>query len=162
MSDANLSLPILPTEESLRLLLRSKLMLSHAIEHATQKTEFDNMIAILGLDNTIESVLRCVAMHLDLETRTGKSFDIIDLASLAAEINKSLIDLTKTRLPYVGEIKVLRQTRNLVQHGAIVPCADLERFVTVTKRFFDNVLQTIFGLALDTLRISSIVTDARI
>ncbi len=162
MSDANLSLPILPTEESLRLLLRSKLMLSHAIEHATQKTEFDNMIAILGLDNTIESVLRCVAMHLDLETRTGKSFDIIDLASLAAEINKSLIDLTKTRLPYVGEIKVLRQTRNLVQHGAIAPCADLERFVTVTKRFFDNVLQTIFGLALDTLRISSIVTDARI
>ena len=105
MSEFNFTLPIPATEESLQLLLRARLMLSHAMEHASQKTEFDNMIAILGLDNTIESILRCVATHLDLETRTGKSFDIIDLASLAAEINKSLVELTGTRLSYVGEIK---------------------------------------------------------
>ena len=162
MSDNNLSLPVPPTEESLRLLLRARLMLSHAMEHAAQKTEFDNMIAILGLDNTIESLLRCIATHLDLETWTGKNFDIIDLASLAGEINKSLEDLAKTHLAYLGEIKLLRQTRNLVQHGAVAPNADLDRFVTIVQRFFDKVLQSIFGLELNTLKISSVIKDNQI
>jgi hypothetical protein len=159
MSETNFSLPIPPTEESLQLLLRARLMLSHAMEHASQKTEFDNMIAILGLDNTIESILRCIATHLDLETRSGKTFDIIDLASLAAEINKSLVDLTGTRLSYVGDIKLLRQTRNLVQHGAVAPNADLDRFATITQRFFDKVLQSIFGLELNALRISAVIKE---
>ncbi len=159
VSESNFSLPIPATEESLRLLLRAKLMLSHAMEHASQKTEFDNMIAILGLDNTIESILRCVATHLDLETKTGKSFDIIDLASLVAEINKSLVELTSTRLSYVGDIKLLRQTRNLVQHGAVAPNADLDRFTTITQRFFNKVLQSIFGLELDTLRVSAVIKE---
>lgn len=152
-------MPIAPTEESLQLLLRARLILSHALEHASQKTEFDNMLAILGLDNTVEYILRCIASHLDLETKTGKSFDIIDLASLAATINKTLGELSEIHLPYLGEIKLLRQTRNLVQHGAIAPYADLERFSTITQRFFDKVLKTIFGFRIEELRISSVIDD---
>jgi hypothetical protein len=162
MSETPFTLPVPPTEESLRLLLRARLMLSHAMEHASQKTEFDNMIAILGLDNTIESVLRCIATHLDLEARTGNSFEIVELASLAGTINKSLLDLAGVRLPYLAEIKTLRVIRNLVQHGAVSPNADLERFASITQRFFDKVLQAIFGLELDTLYISAVINDVQV
>ena len=134
-------------------------MLTHALEHASQKAEFDNMIAVLGLDNTIEYILRTITSHLDLESLTGRSFDIFDLSSLSAEINKSLKELAGVHLPYLGDIKLLRQTRNLVQHGAVAPYADLKRFSTITERFFNKVLQSIFGFSIEELRVSKVVEN---
>jgi len=134
-------------------------MLSHALEHASQNNEFDNMIAILGLDNTIEYILRSISTHLDLESVTGKSFDIFDLSSLAASINKTLNEYANIRLPYIGEIKLLRQTRNLVQHGAVAPQADLERFTKIVERFFNTVLIRIFGFDIKELKISSVIEN---
>jgi hypothetical protein len=90
MTTPEIKLPIAPNEESLQLLMRARLMLSHADEHASQQTEFDNMIAILGLDNTVEYILRCIVTHLDLESITDKKFDTLELANLAASINKAL------------------------------------------------------------------------
>jgi hypothetical protein len=160
MQVEKLTLPTSPNTESLRLLLRARLMLTHALEHASQNSEFDNMIAILGLDNTIEYILRSVSTHLDLESVTGKSFDIFDLASLASSINKALLELANVKLPYMAEIKLLRQTRNLVQHGAVAPHADLDRFSRITERFFDKVLKEIFGFSIRELRASSTIEDS--
>ena len=159
MNKEKINLPKKPSQESLLLLLKARLMLAHAHEHASQQTEFDNMIAILGLDNTVEYILRCIASHLDLESITGKRFDIFDLSSLAASINKSLNEFSKVCLPYLGEIKLLRQTRNLVQHGAVAPNADLGRFTKITERFFNRVLQLIFGFNLPELKISAAIKD---
>lgn len=133
--------------------------MAHAQEHAGNLSEFDNMIAVLGLDNTVEYVLRIVAAHLELETITGKSFDIVDVASLSASINRALIDHAGKRLPYIAELKLLRQVRNLVQHGAVAPAADLQRFSAIVERFFDRTSKMVFGLGVDDLRISSAVTD---
>jgi hypothetical protein len=113
------------------------------------------MVAILGLDNAVESLLRCVASSLDLESITGKSFDIIDLSGLAASISKSLDELAGVRLSYLSDIKILRQVRNLVQHGAIAPQADLERFIKITEGFFDKTLNKVFGFSLTELKISA-------
>lgn len=150
-----IKLPSTPSEESLRMLLRAKLMLSHSLEHACHQTDFDNMVAILGLDNAVESLLRCVASSLDLESITGKSFDIVELSGLASSINKALDELAGVRLSYLGDIKVLRQIRNLVQHGAIAPQADLERFIKITEGFFDKTLHKVFGFRLAELKISA-------
>ena len=135
MTSTKIKQPIAPNEESLQLLMRARLMYSHAQEHASQQTEFDNMIAILGLDNTVEYILRCIVTHLNLESITDKKFDSFELANLAAYINKALKEFANVSLPYLSEIKVLRQTRNLVQHGAIAPYADLDRFSKITERF---------------------------
>jgi len=162
MDSDKIVLPISPSAESLCLLLRARLMLTHALEHSSQSTEFDNMIAILGLDNTIEYILRSVSTHLDLESLTGKSFDIFDLASLASSINKALLKFAHVRLPYIGEIKLLRQTRNLVQHGAVAPQADLERFSKITERFFDRVLQKVFGFSIRELKASCAIDNSLI
>lgn len=152
-----ISLPKPPTDVSLLLLLRARLMFAHALEHSSQKTEFNNMIAVLGFDNTIEYVLRTVVMHLDLEGITGNSFADIELASLASNINKALSELADIKLPYFAEIKLLRQTRNLVQHGVVAPYADLERFGKITQRFFEQVLKRIFGLKSEELKLSFII-----
>jgi len=154
-----LTLPKPPAPDCLKLLLRARLMLSHALEHSSQGSEFDNMISILGIDNTIEYIVRTIVFHLDLESVTGKSFDTFELAALAANVNKALIELAGVRLPYLAEIKLLRQTRNLVQHGAVAPNADLERFSTIADRFFTQVLQSVFGLKFDHLRISAVIED---
>lgn len=159
MNEQKIILPTPPSVESLRLLLRARLMLTHALEHAGLNTEFDNMISILGLDNTIEYILRSVSSHLDLESVTGKSFDIFDLSSLASSIHKSLLELASVRLPYMGEIKLLRQTRNLVQHGTVAPQADLDRFAKITERFFDRVLQEVFGFSIQELKASSVIEN---
>jgi len=149
-----IKLPTKPEPVTLKLLLRARLMLSHALEHAGQNSEFDNMIAVLGLDNTVEYILRSISTHLDLESVTGNSFDIIDLSSLAASINKALKEHTDVCLPYIGEIKLLRQTRNLVQHGAVAPQADLARFEKIVERFFNTVLTKIFGFGIEELKTS--------
>ena len=137
-------------------------MLTHSLEHASQQTEFDNMVAILSLDNTIENLLRCIASALDLESITGKSFDIVELAGLASTISKTLHELADVRLSYLGDIKTLRQIRNLVQHGAIAPQADLDKFSKITERFFDKTLNKVFGFPLKELQISAGVEDKEV
>lgn len=154
-----LTIPKPPTPDSLRLLLRAKMMLSHALEHSNQRTEFDNMVAILSLDNAIEYLVRTVVYHLDLESVTRKSFDIPDLAALTGSVNQALIDSADVRLPYLADIKLLRKIRNLVQHGAVAPNADLDRYSRIADRFFAQILQLVFGLKLDQLSISSIIEN---
>ncbi len=156
---------LVPTQlrdESTRLLLRAKMILSHAVEHGSKSSEFDNSLAILGLDNCIEYTLRIIAIHFELETLTGKSFDIPDLPSLAGEIYKTIKDSTGIKLPYLAEIKLLRQTRNLVQHGMVSPKADMDRFIKITERFFDNVLLQLFGLNKYELKLSVVVEDSQV
>jgi hypothetical protein len=55
----------------------------------------------------------------------------------------------------LADIKVLRQIRNLVQHGAIAPRADLERFIRITEGFFDKTISKVFGFRLAELKISA-------
>jgi hypothetical protein len=154
-----LALPIRPSEEALQLLVRARLMLVHALEHAERKTEFDSMIAVHGLDNTIEYLLHIIASHLDLEELTGKSFPQTELASLAGEINKALLENTGVRLKYMKEIKLLRKLRNLVQHDVLAPNTELPRLVNIVKGFMDHVLTNIFGLATYELRLSTAIDD---
>lgn len=134
-------------------------MLSHALEHSNLRSEFDNMVAILGFDNAIEYLVRTIVYHLDLESVTEKSFDLSDLAALAGCVNQTLVELAGVRLPYLADIKLLRKIRNLVQHGAVAPNADLDRYSRIADRFFTQVLQLVFGLKSDQLSISSIIED---
>ena len=135
-------------------------MLAHAQDHAGRKTEFDNMLTILGLDNTIEYILRIIASHL--ESLTGENFELDALPKLASSINKTLKENADLKLPYLGDIKLLRKVRNLVQHGVISPSADLEHFLNITQKFFGIVLKDIFGISFEELKISVLIKDERV
>ena len=156
----SIELPHVPDENTYILLNRARLMLSHAQEHAAHGSEIDRMVAIHGFDNTVEYLLRIILNFLDVEGRTGRSVDSVDLASLAGEVNRFLLKEYNIRLPYLSEVKLLRQVRNLVQHGVVDPNPDLKRFATITDRFYEAVLQRVFGIAKDELKTSVIINHA--
>ncbi|MCP4404620.1 MAG: hypothetical protein GY801_45870 [bacterium] len=151
------SLPQKPDAVILTLLSRSRQFLAHALSHADNKSTIDRMLTIHGLDNSIEYLLRIIMKHLDIEAITGKSIDTAELSSLAGEVNRFLRGNYNFALPYISEIKLLRQIRNLVQHGMVDPEPDLKRWCTVTERFFQRVLEKIFGIGPEEIRISSII-----
>jgi hypothetical protein len=143
----------------MRLLIRARLFLEHAVSHAASPSEIDPMIAIHGLDNTVEFLIRILATHLDFEAVSGKSFPESELAAMAGELNRFLTEQYRERLPYLSELKILRQTRNLVQHDAFSPQSDLAKHVVIVQRFFERALKLVFALDLNELKLSKIVTD---
>ena len=132
--------PQKPSLTTLKLLTRAKLLLEHALSHASSPSGIDPLVAIHGLDNAIEFTLRISADHLDFETITGRSFPDSELAQMAGELNRLFMDCASTGLPYYSEIKTLRRVRNLVQHGGIDPGSDLNRFTGISKSFFERIV----------------------
>ncbi len=161
MSDKNIkpTLPQKPDFIILGLLSRAKLLLSHALSHSNSYASIDRMIAIHGLDNCIEYILRIIIKHLDIEVITNKNLDSSELSSLAGEVNSFLFNYYQIRLPYYSDIKLIRQIRNLVQHAMVDPSPDLKRCSLITERFFDQILETIFGINKDEIRISTLIKN---
>ena len=156
------TLPKPPGRVIMELLVRTRTLLEHSLLHSTINSPLDRMIAIHGLDNTVEWLIRIVIRHLDIEAITGKNLGTPELASLAREVNKFLQHYHQFPLPYLSDIKMLRQVRNLVQHGAVDPASELPRFTRIAEQFFVEVLRLIFGLSRDALRISSLIKDEEI
>lgn len=125
-------------------------------------TSIDRMIAIHGLDNSIEYLLKIIIKHLDIESITGKNLDTHTLASLAGEVNKFLSEYFNIHLPYFSEIKTIRQIRNLVQHGVVDPKPDIQRFSKITERLFDKIFIIIFDIKREELRISSLIENTEV
>jgi len=133
--------------QTIRLLIRTKLLLHHAIEHALKKTEIDYLISFQGLDTVIENLLRQIISYLDFENKIKGDLDRLDLANLASQLNNLLISEFNLKLPYLSDIKLLRKTRNLIQHGLVNPGIELERFVKITKKCFSYCIVNIFKLS---------------
>lgn len=122
----------------------------------------DRMITIHGLDASIENLLRIIVQHLDIEAATGKTLDASELSSLAGEVNRFLRENYRISLPYVSEIKKIRQIRNLVQHGMADAGPDIPRCCTIAERFFDRVLDEVFGIQREEIRVSSLVNNQEV
>jgi hypothetical protein len=153
------TLPQPPDKIILNLLKRAHSMFSHALLHASSASEIDRMVAIHGLDNSIEYLLRIIVDHLDIEAKAGKNLESVELAQLAGDVNRYLKDTFEVSLPYFKDIKRLRQIRNLVQHGVVDPQPELQRLTKVTERFLNKVIKMIFGLNLSEIKVSSIINN---
>ncbi len=132
---------------TLRLLIRIKFLLMHALEHSNKRTEIDTFISFMGLDNVVENILHVIVTHLELDSKIKSNKNYSDLADYASQINSILKSDWNLKLPYISEIKLLRKTRNLIQHNLVNSGVDLDRFVRVTKKFFDFILNEIFQLS---------------
>ena len=152
-------IPTKPDDLTLQLLIRAKQLLEHAVAHSRFNTDLDRMVAIHGLDNSVEYLLRIINSYLDIESELNISFDRMSQPQMFNEINKYLIHKYQIRLPYSRDILVLRQTRNLVQHYIMDPNKELTRFSDIVTKYFEFILRKIFNINLDQLFVSSIVTD---
>ncbi len=155
-------IPHTPDENTFTLLTRAVALLAHAKSHIGLGAPIDGMIAIHGLDNCAEYILRILAQHLDMEAVAGKPFDTVEVASLAGDINRFVSEHYNQILPYTTDIKQLRVIRNLVQHGAVDPRAELRRFEVIVSRLYVKIFQQYFGLDPDKLRLSSLVSDSKV
>lgn len=155
-----MELPIKPDSNVMNLLINAKSLLTHAVSHSLNDTILDRMLTIVGIDHFIEYVLRILNRHLEIETNLDKDFENCDLSTLAGEINKYLKTTFSTNLPYISEIKLIRRTRNLVQHGMSDPNPpDLKRYVYITEKFFEKILSKFFGIEKEQIKISSIIEN---
>lgn len=122
----------------MELLARAKAFQDHAIRLGETKAPMDQMIAIHNLDNSIEYMLRIIIRHLGIGEQTGKAIDSVELGQMAGDVNRYLKDSFNVQLPYLQEIKLLRQVRNLVQHAMVDPASELSKFITIAQRFFSE------------------------
>lgn len=151
------TLPKAPDADTLTLLSRANQFMAHALSHSTGTSSLDRMITVHGLDSGIENLLRIVIQHLDVESATGRNLDTTELGGLAGETNRFLKDNYGIPLPYLSEIKQIRQIRNLVQHGMVDAGPDIPRCCTIAERFFDRVLNGVFGIQREDIRVASLI-----
>ena len=162
--NAKIELPVAPSLETMKLLIKAKHFLEHAKQHAQKENGFDIMISIHSLDNTIEYLLRIIIKHLEIEQITGKTLSTPELMSLFGEIDKFLTDYASfegrgIRLPYKNEITLLRGLRNNVQHGMVLPVGELQDFIKYGEKFFEKILSKIFGLTVNEISYSTLVQN---
>lgn len=162
-----IELPLAPTPSTMELLIKSKHFLEHSIIHAQSGNSFDSMIAIHSLDNSIEYLLRILIKHLEIEEKTGKTINSPELMVLFGEVDKFLKERTQLNgkgigLPFENEIRQLRGLRNNVQHGLILPISELQAFISYVERFFEKILNKVFGLSLQEISYSTLVENTEI
>lgn len=160
----NIELPIAPTPHIMELLIKAKHFLEHAVMHAQTGNNFDSMIAIHSLDNSIEYLLRILIKHLEIEEKTGKTINTPELMSIFSEVDKFLkesaqLNGKKIGLPFEMEIRQLRVLRNNVQHGLILPISELRAFIEYGERFFEKILNKIFGLTPQEIAYSTLIEN---
>ena len=152
-----ITLPKQPDEEIMKLLIKAKHFLEHAKQHIALDNDFDIMIAIHSLDNSIEYILRILIRHLEIEEITGTTINSCELAQLIGTIQKFLRDNTDKSLSLVPEMKMIRELRNLVQHGMILPTHEVEAYFSYGEKFFLRTLEKFFGITIDKINYSTII-----
>lgn len=164
---AKIELPLAPTPDIMELLIKAKHFLEHAMIHAQTGNNFDSMIAIHSLDNSIEYLLRILIKHLEIEEKTGKTINTPELMALFSEVDKFLKEYTQLNgkgigLPFENEIRQLRVLRNNVQHGLILPISELRTFINYGERFFAKILSKVFGLTPQEIAYSTLIENEEI
>ena len=160
-------LPVYVTTDIMPLLIKAKHFFFHALLHAQQGSNFDIMISIHSLDNSIEYVLRIIIKHLKIEEKLSKTINTAELMGLYGEVDKFLKEHTMfegkpTRLPFENEIRQLRGLRNNVQHGLILPISELRELIKYGNSFFEKVLIKIFGITMQEIAYSSLIENEEI
>lgn len=151
--------PKAPDADIMRLLIRAGQFIEHAKTHALSGQEFDAMIAIHNTDNAIEYILRILIKHFDIENVTGKLINNPELMSIFTDINKFFKEYSCPQLPYMTEIRNIRDQRNMVQHGLSCPTTEINASVEYGQKFFERVLVKYFGITKEQLSFSTLVQD---
>lgn len=161
------SLPVEPSPEIMSLLIKAYHLLTHANNHAMSKNDFDIMVSIHSYDNAVEYILKIIVKHLEIEEKLCTTIDTPGLMELFGEVNGylkkyALYNTNTVVLPYKNEIRQLHELRNIVQHGMILPISEIKEISKYANRFFEKVLQKIFGLTLNQISYSTLIDNPQI
>jgi len=141
-----------------RRLILVKGLYEHGRKHADYGTTLDRIIAIHNLDNSIEWLLKSVALKIGIEIYDKKSKQYLSFYRLWKEVNDKIKD---KKLPLKDEIFGLHDLRNKAQHHANIPSQeDTQRYLICTKEFINQLLKDIFdGIEYDELYLSLLIEN---
>jgi hypothetical protein len=133
----------------------------HAQEHLAHDTEFDQMLAILHLDNVVELLLKCVAAEyeISLQDPIRLRYDV-----LWDKVDKEYKQRTGSELPLKAQIFRMHRVRGDVQHWGASPFSleFVKDLAVFTFDFFQTILSSVFGLPYNELFMSSLVSNAKL
>lgn len=161
------TLPKVANPDIMELLIKAKHFFEHAKIHAESINSFDTMISIHSLDNSIEYLLRILIKHLEIEEKLSKTINTPELMAIFSEVDKFLKEHTLLNgkgigLPFENEIRQLRVLRNNVQHGMVLPVSELKSIISYGDRFFEKVLNKVFGITIQEISYSSLIENEAI
>jgi|GEM_PF-6276581 len=146
------------SKDILELLVNTKSIFLHASQHAQGESHNDRMIAIHGLDNSVEYLLKILIYYYDIP---GINKDDT-LPAIRGKIDSYLKSLKKKGIPHKRLIQDLHDIRNLVQHGQVFPSEQVERFAAQVKNFFNKVCKEHFDLVLDEIKMVELIEDSEV
>lgn len=140
-------------------LILIKFLFEHGKQHTLSDFSIDRMIAIHNFDNTIEWLLKSMALKLEINIFLSKEKRYISFYELCKEIEEKISKI----LPFKDEILGLHDLRNKIQHHANVPSSeDIERYRFFTKEFIKKVLKDYFEINYDELSFVSLIESRQI
>ena len=140
-------------------LILIKFLFEHGKQHTLNDFSVDRMIAIHNFDNTIEWLLKSMALKLEINIFLSKEKRYISFYELCKEIEEKIGKI----LPFKNEILGLHDLRNKIQHYANVPSSeDMERYRFFTKEFIKKVLKDYFKINYDELSFVSLIESRQI
>lgn len=142
-------------EHQTKQLLLVKTLYEHAKMHVYNNTGIDRIIAIHNLDNSIEWLLKSVALKFEIKLQEKNRYK--SLKDLWDEINNKMRD---EKLPLHDEIFGLHDLRNKVQHHANIPSSeDVQRYLSSSEEFILKILKSVFDIDYDALCLSSLIEN---
>jgi len=132
---------------------RRKLILVRQIYQQAEKQSsshhsiISRIMAVIGFDLTIETLLKVIVEALDQRTTPSDSFN-----SLLQQCDKLVLEHGITPLPYRAHVLHLHSIRNDAQHKAKYPNeSDVSDCRTYARDFCRDVIQNVWGIVFDEL-----------
>ncbi|MEM2175242.1 MAG: hypothetical protein QXI58_06450 [Candidatus Micrarchaeia archaeon] len=138
------------SESEHKKLILAKSFFIHECVHANAKDEISRMLAIHHFDNTVEMVLKCIALKRKIKPK-GKFFYFEELLERIPN------------LPLKEQIIGLHNLRNMIQHHGDIP--DFEsviKYKGYTEDFLKEVFKTEFEISFDELTRGALISDTEL
>ncbi len=142
-----------------KMLIFSKMLFNHGVNHSNKNTYLDRFLAIHHFDNAIELFLRTIVIKYDIRFKEEPSFK-----KLWGEINKELEKkISNYNLPLVSQITNLHNARNLSQHeGDAISFENIIKYQGYAKDFLSKCSEDIFKINFNKVYVSSFIDDTKI
>ncbi len=149
-------------ENIIKGLIKARFLIQHAISHLHKGSELDNMIVIHDLDNAVEYMLKILCDYYSINEFKNQSIDSLSFPKLISKLHKRLTENKREGISYISDLKNLHKIRNLVQHAAINPQTEINKYIEKVELFFTKTLKNHFDLNVDELSLTKLIDDSKI
>jgi hypothetical protein len=141
-----------------RLILIKQLYQQALIQAGDHSSSIRRIMAVIGFDLAIETMLKAVVSALDTKKVADREFQAIIQQADDLLAKNSLLEV-----PDKAHIRHVHEIRNGVQHKATYPNdTDISDCRTYTRDFLQKVTQEVWGLSFEKISLSELVKHPKV